>query len=60
MLLLELQELAHQVIELGVASLWLVGDVVELFVMSDEATKFSDAGNRIHAMQNAKITMQSF
>ncbi len=43
MLLLQAQELAHQIVELGVADLRLVGDVVELFVTTNETTKFSDA-----------------
>ena len=39
MLLLELLELAHQRVELGVADLRLVGDVVELFVMANLAAE---------------------
>ena len=43
MLLLELQQLAHQIVEFGVADLGLVGEVIELFVMADEAAKFCDS-----------------
>jgi hypothetical protein len=43
MLLLELQELAHQIVELGVADLGLVGEVVELFVVADETPELGDA-----------------
>jgi hypothetical protein len=44
MLLLELQELAHQVVELGVGRSRLVGDVVELFVVADERRLSSGDG----------------
>jgi hypothetical protein len=42
MLLLETQELAHQIVELRVADLRLVGDVIELFVMTDETLELGD------------------
>jgi len=43
MLLLQLLELAHQVVELRIADLGLVLDVVQLFVMTDEPSELGDA-----------------
>ena len=43
MLLLELQELAQQIVELRVTDLRLVGDVIALFVVADEPPELGDA-----------------
>jgi hypothetical protein len=43
MLLLESLELAHEIIELRVADLRLIGDVVELFVLTDQTSELGNA-----------------
>jgi hypothetical protein len=44
---LEPLQLLHQLVELGVADLRLVGDVVALFVVANLAAEFCDSGNRV-------------
>ena len=55
---LELLQLAQQLVELSVADLGLVRDVVPLFVMSKLATEFCDARRGIHS-RNSKFKMQN-
>jgi hypothetical protein len=50
----ELLELARQIIELGVADLGLIEDVVPLFVVPNQATQFSDSSGWVQATCLAK------
>jgi hypothetical protein len=40
-------QLLHQLVELGVADLGLVGDVIAFFVVANLAAEFCDSGNRV-------------